>query len=97
MLLYYWIYQTCCKKVIKCLASLAFYPFSPICLIKSIIHVRSCKILDINHCAPDHMIYIATRLLSVLTIKRDITQEWIITQDMLLSVPLKHLKFAVSC
>ena len=33
------------EKEIKCLASLAFYLFSPTCLISSIKHEHSCKIL----------------------------------------------------
>ena len=45
MLLYYSIYQKWCKKVIKCLASLTFYLFSPTQLMNSIIHKQSCKIL----------------------------------------------------
>ena len=43
MLLYFWIYITSCGKEIKCSAKLAFYLFSPTCLINSIKH--SFKIL----------------------------------------------------
>ena len=49
VLLYYWIYETCCEKEIKCEASLAFYLFSSTCLINSIKHEHSCKILYIHY------------------------------------------------
>ena len=45
MLLYYWIYLTCCEKEIKFLAILTFYVFSSTRLINSIKHKSSCKIL----------------------------------------------------
>ena len=41
----YWIYYTCCEKVIKYSASLAFYDFSQTRLINSIKLEHSCKIL----------------------------------------------------
>ena len=59
MLLYYWIYSTCCGKVIKCSTSLAFYLFFPTCLINSINHEHSCKILYLSQ---RHTVNIHTQL-----------------------------------
>ena len=48
VLMIYWIYQTCCRKVIKCSASLTFYRFSTMSLINSIKQEHNCLILFLN-------------------------------------------------